>query len=64
MGRKTTLWIFQATNKRSLTRENLDVAKKGKPFLIATQNNAIRTNYIKARIDEKHQTDRCMLFGD
>ena len=31
MERKTTLWMFQATNNRHLTRENVDVAKKGKP---------------------------------
>ena len=30
MGRKTTIWILQATNKRNLTREDLDMAKKGK----------------------------------
>ena len=31
MGRKTAVWKFQATNKRHLTRENWDVAKKRKP---------------------------------
>ena len=31
MGRKTTVWTFQATNKRNFTRENLDMTKKGKP---------------------------------
>ena len=31
MGRKTTIWTFQATSKQNLTRENLDIAKKGKP---------------------------------
>ena len=30
MGRKTTLWPFQTTNKQHLTLENLDVAKKRK----------------------------------
>ena len=30
MGRKSTLWTFQATNKRNLTGEYLDMAKKGK----------------------------------
>ena len=30
MGRKTTVWTFQATNKRNLTWENLDIAKKEK----------------------------------
>ena len=29
--RKTTQWALQATNKRNLSRENLDVAKNGKP---------------------------------
>ena len=29
--RKTTVWIFQVTNKRNITQENLDMAKKGKP---------------------------------
>ena len=32
IGRKTTVWTFQATNKRNLNRENLDMAKKGKPL--------------------------------
>ena len=31
IGRKTNVWTFQETNKRNLTRENMDVAKKGKP---------------------------------
>ena len=29
IGRKTTEWTFQDTNKRHLTRENLDRVKKG-----------------------------------
>ena len=31
MERKTTVWLFQATNKRNFTRENLDMAKKEMP---------------------------------
>ena len=31
MGRKTTIWIFQATNKRNLTQEDFDMVKKRKP---------------------------------
>ena len=31
MGRKSSVWIFQATYKRNITQENLDMAKKGKP---------------------------------
>ena len=30
IGRKTTVWTFQATNKRNLRRENVDMTKKGK----------------------------------
>ena len=58
------------TNKRHLTRENVDVAKKGnlkretESLLEAAQNNTIRTNYINARIDRTQQNGRCMLCGD
>ena len=31
MGRKTTVWIFQATNSRNFTWEDLDMAMIGKP---------------------------------
>ena len=71
MARKTTVWIFQAINKRHLTRETLDMAKKGKPFkretespLIAVQNNNTRTNYVKAKIDKTQQNSKCRLCGD
>ena len=30
MERKTNVWLFQATNKQNLMRENLDLAKKEK----------------------------------
>ena len=30
MGRKTTEWIFQATNNRNITREHLDMDEKRK----------------------------------
>ena len=45
--------------KWQLTRENIDVAKKRnikreiEYLLIAAQNNAIRMNHIKARIDKQ-----------
>ena len=66
MRRKRTLW----TNKRHLTRENVNVAKKKnvkrdtESLLIAAQNNAIRPNHIKARIDKFMQNSRCRLCGD
>ena len=31
MGRKTTVWTLQVTNKWHLTQEDLDMAKKRKP---------------------------------
>ena len=70
MEEKITVWIFQATNKRNLTQENLHVAKKGdlkketESLHIAAQNNAIQTNYIKARIDKNQQNSKCRLCGD
>ena len=33
-------------------------------LLIVAQNNAIRTNYIKARINKTQQNSRCRLCGD
>ena len=70
MGRKTTVWTIQATNKRNLRWENLDMAKKrslkreNESLLIAAQNNAIRSNYVKAKIDKTQQNSRCWLCGD
>ena len=32
--------------------------------LIAAQNNAIRTNHMKARIDKTPQNSKCRLSGD
>ena len=58
------------TNKQHCTRVNIEVAKKGKllreieSLLIATPNNTIRTNYIKARIDKMQQNSKCRLCGD
>ena len=49
---------------------NLDLAKKGnfkretESLLIAAQDNAIRTNNIKARIDKTQQNSKCRLCGD
>ena len=33
-------------------------------ILIAAQNNAMRTNHIKARIDKTQQNSKCRLCGD
>ena len=50
--------------------ENWMRLRKGKlmreteSLLIAVQNNAIRTIYIKARIDRMQQNNKCQLCGD
>ena len=47
------MWL----RKRNLKREM-------ESLLIATQNNAIRTNHIKARIDKTQQNGKCRLCSD
>ena len=71
MERKTTVWIFQATNWRNLMREDLDMAKKKgslkretEYILIVAQNNARRTNYVKSNIDKMQQNSKCWLCDD
>ena len=41
-----------------------NLKRETKSLLIAAQNNAIRTNHIKARIDKTQQNSRCRLCGD
>ena len=48
-------WMWQ--RKRNLKRET-------ECLLIAAQNNAIRTNHIKAIIDKTQQNSKCRLCGD
>ena len=61
MERKTTVWLFQMINWQNLTPEDLDMTTKGnfnqetESLLIAAQNNAIRTNYIKAKINNTQE---------
>ena len=50
---KTWTWL----RKGNLMRET-------ESLLIAAQNNAIRTNHIKARIDKTQQNSKCWLWGD
>ena len=69
MGRKTTQRAFEATNKWHLKRKTWMWLRKGNLkresefLLIAAQNNAIRTNYIKARIDKTQQNRKYKLCG-
>ena len=65
MGRKTTAWIFQVTNKGNLTPEDLENLKREtESLLIAAQNNTIRTNYVEAKIDKMKQNSKCRLCRD
>ena len=50
---KTWTWL----RKGNLKRET-------ESLLIAAQDNAIRTNHIKARIDKTQQNSKCRLCGD
>ena len=50
---KTWTW----RRKGNLNRET-------ESLLIAAQNNAIRTNYIKARVDKSQQNSKCGLCDD
>ena len=48
-------WTWQ--RKRNLTRET-------ESCLTAHENSAIKTNYIKGKIDDMQQNDECSLCGD
>ena len=50
---KTWIWL----RKGNLKRET-------ESLLMPAQNNAIRTNHIKARIDKTQQNSQCRLCGD
>ena len=45
-------------------RDDVDLKRETEFLLIAAQNNAIRTNHIKARIDKTQQNSRCRLCAD
>ena len=50
---KTWAWLRKGNLKRGT-----------ESLLIAAQDNAIRTNHIKARIDKTQQNSKCRLCGD
>ena len=68
MGTKTTVWIFQATNKQNFTREDMDMAKKRKPrerSWISFKNSTKQPHdYVKAKIDQTQQNSKCRLSGE
>ena len=50
---KTWMWLRKGNFKRET-----------ESLLITAENNAIRTNHIKARIDKTQQNSKCRLCGD
>ena len=50
---KTWTWLRKGNHKRET-----------ESLLVAAQDNAIRTNHIKARIDKTQQNSKCRLCGD
>ena len=50
---KTWTWLRKGKLKR-----------EAETLQIAAQNNAVRTNHIKARIDKTQQNSKCRLYGD
>ena len=60
-------WIiqFRRSNNKTwawLRKENFE--RETESLQIAAQNNAVRTNHIKARIEKTEQNSKCKLCGD
>ena len=69
MGRKTIVWTFQVTNeishKKTRTwRRKRNLMRKTESLVTTAQNNAIRTNYVEAKIDKIQQKSVCSLYCD
>ena len=41
-----------------------NLKRETESLIIAAQDNAIRTNYIKAKIDRTQQNGKCRMYGD
>ena len=69
MGRKTTQWTFQTTNKWNLKGENLDMAKHRKPYerkWITSDSSTKQhhNDYLKAKIENTQHNSRYRLCGN
>ena len=73
MGRKTSTWTLQVTNKRNLFQKKkknstrlkkINLKKETESLMIAAQNNTVRNNYVKTKSEKTQQSSRCRLFGD
>ena len=57
--------INNISNQKSWTRlRKVNLKREAESPPITAQNNAIRTNHIKARIDKTQQNSKCRLCGD
>ena len=66
MGRKTAVWVFQATNKRNSTEKTWTWLRKRKlnretesPPITAQKKDSV-----KGKIDKTQQNKKCRLCGD
>ena len=57
MGRKVIVGKFQAKSWKWLRKGHLK--RETESLLIAEQNKAIKTNYVKAKIDKTQQNSKC-----
>ena len=70
MERKAIVWMFQAVNKRNLTWEDLDMAKKEEPYkrnwISSNSNPKQRHNdkLLKTKIDKMQHNSLCRLCVD
>ena len=55
--KRQTEIALEKTCKGKIKREN-------DSLLMAAQNNAIRTNYIKAKIDDTQRSSKCRLYRE
>ena len=57
-----TFKIAQEKTWTCLRKRNLN--RKSDSLLITTQNNAIRTNYVKSKINKTQQNGKCRIWGE
>ena len=57
--------IINISHQKTWTwRRKGNLKRKTESLRIAAQNNSIRTNHIKARIDKTQQNSKCRLYSD
>ena len=70
MGKKQRYGYFKQQTSKILLKKTWTWLRKGnrkretESFRIAGQDNVIRTDYIKAKIDKTQQNSNCRLYDD